>query len=233
MKWFNKMFVLGLCVASMCSMAMAKDKGAKTAKKPRDVVAGEYKIMVGELKMTPQQQTDMRKILTTHKEQRDALRKTNAPKIESLKKRYAEAKAKKDKAAMKQIRKEGRPLHKAEIQLNEKKKADVLALLTPEQKKQYAVYNAYRQSLRKFSKAKLTNNQKARVKTLAAADAGNFGDDRKANRAAQAALNAKVAELLTEEQKAAMAKKPAKKVKAPAKKAKAPKATKSAANGKN
>ncbi len=53
------------------------------------------------------------------------------------------------------------------------------------------------------------------MKALAAKDVGNFGGNRKANRAAQAALNAKVAELLTEEQKAAMAKKPAKKAKAP------------------
>jgi Spy/CpxP family protein refolding chaperone len=221
MKRFNKMLVLGLCVAAMCSVAMAKDKAAKKVRKPRDVIAGEYKMMVGELKMTPQQQADMRKILTTHKEQRDALRKTNAPKIESLKKRQAEAKAAKDKAAMKQIRKEGSSLRKAEAQLNEKKKADIIALLTPEQKKQYTVYKAYRQVLRKFSKAKLTDEQKAKTKTLATEHSGNFGSDAKANRHAQKALNAKVEKLLTEEQKAAMVKKPAKKAKAPkAKKAK-------------
>jgi Spy/CpxP family protein refolding chaperone len=221
MKRFNKMLVLGLCVAAMCSVAMAKDKAAKKVRKPRDVIAGEYKMMVGELKMTPQQQADMRKILTTHKEQRDALRKTNAPKIESIKKRLAEAKAAKDKAAMKQIRKEGSSLRKAEAQLNEKKKADIIALLTPEQKKQYTVYKAYRQVLRKFSKAKLTDEQKAKTKTLATEHSGNFGSDAKANRHAQKALNAKVEKLLTEEQKAAMVKKPAKKAKAPkAKKAK-------------
>ena len=207
MKRFNKMLVLGLCVASMCSMTM----GAKKEKKSRDVVAGEYKMMVRELKMTPQQQTDMRKILTTHNEQRAALRKTNAPKLESLEKRHAEAKAAKDKAALKKVNQERRALRKAENTLNDKKKADIAALLTPEQKKQYTVFNVYRQALRKFSKAKLTDEQKAKVKKLAAEHSGNFGGKPKANRAAQAALNAKVAELLTEEQKAAMAKKPAKK----------------------
>jgi Spy/CpxP family protein refolding chaperone len=171
--------------------------------------------MVGELKMTPQQQTSMRKILTTYKGQRDALRKTNAPKIESLKKRHAAAKVAKDKAAMKRIRKEGRPLYKAEAQLNQKKKADILALLTPEQKKQYAQYNVYRRTLRKFSKAKLTAEQKAKVKTLVAEHSGNFGADAKANRVAQKALNVKVAELLTKEQTAAMVKKSAKKKAAP------------------
>ena len=221
MKRFNKMLVLGLCVASICSVAMAKDPGAKKVKKTRDVVAGEYKIIVGELKMTPQQQADMRKILTTFHKQRAALRKTNAPKVESLKKRHAEAKSAKDKAAMKQIRKEGSTLRKAEKTLDDKKKADIVALLTPEQKKQYTAYKAYRRALGKFSKAKLTDEQKAKVKALAAKDVGSFGGKPKANRAAQAALNAKVATLLTEEQTAAMAKKPAKKAKTPkAKKAK-------------
>ena len=67
-----------------------------------------------------------------------------------------------------------------------------------------------------YQAVELTDEQKAKVKTLATEHGKNFGDNPKANRAAQKALDAKVAELLTEEQKAAMAKKPAKKKAAPA-----------------
>ena len=170
-------------------------------KKAKNQLRGEYGIMASELKFTDEQKTKFIEIIKAQSEARKALAEKSAP----IRKELAEAKKAKDKDKCKELAaklKELRGDSKAD-------KAAIMALLSDAQKADWDSFTIYRNVSRKFGKAKLTEDQKKAIRDMCnKADVKTTGD-KKADAAALKGLMAKIsADVLTDEQRQAMAPKP-------------------------
>jgi len=210
-KKFNWLLCMLMAAALLGGTALAKeaDPGKKKRerparpkkdrrKKPKSGLRGEYAIMASELKLTDDQKAKLTEIIKAQAE----ARKANAPKAAELRKQIAEAKKAGDKPKVKELMAKAKEL-RGDPKANREK---VMAILTDEQKAQWASFSVYRNVCRKFGRAKLTDDQKKAIRALCA-DAKLTGD-RKADSAAMKSLTKKItADILTAEQRESMTKK--------------------------
>ena len=199
---------LTLTAGSALAQDDAKPKRKKPARekkvrpgKDKSALRGEYAIMVSELKLTDDQKAKLVEIVKAQGEAKKAAAEKSAP----LKKEMAEAKKAGDKDKLKEL---GAKLK----ELRGDPKADqaaIQAILTDEQKAAWAGFNVFRNACRKFGKAKLTDDQKKAIRDLCAKGDVKLTGDKKADNAAIKALTEKIsADILTDEQRKAMAPKP-------------------------
>ena len=95
--------------------------------------------------------------------------------------------------------------------------AKVMAILTPEQKAEWAKFGLYRRVCSKFGRAKLTDEQKTTVRDMCTKSDIKTTGDRKADAAALKSLTDKIAaEVLTDAQREAIKPKPRVKKEKPA-----------------
>ena len=203
--------LMALTLAAGSALAVDGDKPNKKkkparerkvrVKKPKSALHGEYAIMASELKLTDEQKT---KFIETVKAQSEA-RKALAEKAAPIKKEMAEARKAKDKEKCKELAAKLKELHgdsKAD-------KAAIMAILSDEQKAAWAGFEVYRNALRKFGRAKLTDDQKKAIRDICTKGDVKLTGDKKADSAALKGLIEKIsADVLTDEQRKAMAPKP-------------------------
>jgi len=189
----------------------AKPAGAKKArvKKPKSPFRGEYAIMASLLKMTDAQKAQLTEILKAQ----GASKKASAEAAKPIKIQLAAAKKAGDKAKVKELNAKLKALRgdpKAS-------KAKVIAILTPEQKAEWAKFGLYRRVCSKFGRAKLTDDQKTTVRDMCAKSDVKTTGDKKADAAAMKGLTDKIAaDVLTDAQREAIKPKPRVKKEKPA-----------------
>ncbi len=225
----SKGLCAALAVSLLASFALAQDapakpKRAKGQAKDKSALRGEYAIVASELKLSDEKKAEFAKAVEALNTARSEWAKANAAKLEELAKALKAARDAKDKDKTKEIQKQLTELKAQQEKIAADAQAKVRAVLTPEQQTQWDVFNLYRQVLRRYGKAELTDQQKEKAKGLAAEAAKQLSatTDAKAASALKKDLDQKVAALLTPEQTAKMkapaAKKPAKDDKADPKK---------------
>ena len=146
----------------------------------------------------------------------DDQNKAELEKLEAAKKAAAETK---DKAKVEAAEKPLKELRAKRNAIDDKWDEEILAVLTPQQRSQYAGYNAYTGAARRFTKVKLTDEQDAKLKALYVAAGADFekATDAKAKKALSDSLAAKAEkDILTEEQRKAMSEPAPKKEEKPA-----------------
>ena len=216
-----------LCVVMALTLtagsALAAEDGAKPKKnrpararkarnkKPKSGLRGEYGIMASELKLTDEQKAKLIEVVKAQA----AARKERAAEAAPIRKELAEARKAKNKDKVKELAAKLKGLRvdrKAE-------QATIMDILTDEQKAAWAGFTVYRNACRKFGRAKLTDDQKNAIRDLCSKE--KLTGDRKADNAALKALTAKISsDVLTDEQRKAMAPKPKVKKDRPARKKK-------------
>jgi len=139
-----------------------------------------------------------------------ALKEWNEANGDALKAAYEKVKAAreaKDKEATKKAYEELNVLRKAQSEIVAKSQADVLAVLTDEQKAKWRTYNAVRSVKMRFRGIELTEEQNAQIEKIVAAAADKLAEtDRKKRYAASAKLSEQVSkEVLTEKQRSKLA----------------------------
>ncbi len=175
-KWWLCVLVV-LTVALSPAMAAEKGVGAEEPKKtekepkkgigkPKSGIRGQYAILAKECKLTPEQRAQLEVILKEHQAKLTEWEKQNGAKLKELQKAVKEARAAKDKEKHKALTGQVWVLKKQRSELAAARQKAVMALLTPEQKEAWAVYQLYQNVVRRFRKAKLTDDQKAKIKAL-------------------------------------------------------------------
>ena len=226
MKRIVWLLVLGIALVTVGAPVQAKkNDGAAGAKpkrerKPRGDkkggkggLKGEYAIMASELKFTDAQKADLAEKLKACAENAKKWRTDNADKLADIKKKQAEARKNKDKDAMKKIAADSKALRDEEMKIRNSAVDAAKAILTDEQKVQWAGFMVYRQVMRKFKKAELTDEQNKKVRDLCNAKAKDIPeDDKKARGRAYKELSDSITnDVLTADQKAKLTAKTPKK----------------------
>ena len=183
----------------------------KREKKPRGDkkggkggLRGEYAIMASTLKFTDAQKAELADKLKACAEASKKWREDNKDKLAEIKKQQAEARKNKDKDAMKKVAEQSKELRAEEAKIRGAAVAAAKAVLTDEQKQQWAGFMVYRQVMRKFKKAELTEEQDKKVREMCDAKAKDIPeDDKKARGQAYKALSTAITDsILTADQKA-------------------------------
>jgi hypothetical protein len=198
-------FTAGPALAAKDGAKAKKDKPARAKKarpkKTKSGLRGEYAIMASELKFTDAQKAKTIEIVKAQTTAGKAAAEASKP----LKIEMAAAKKAGDKEKAKALAakiKELRPNTKATM-------AKIKALLTDEQKADWAKFNLYRNATRKFRRAKLTDDQKKAIRDLCAASGIKITGDKRVDGKAIRALTDKIAaDILTDAQREAIKPKP-------------------------
>lgn len=208
------MMALALPVTVQAQADGAKGKGeakaaANKASEPK--LSPHYNILASEAGLDDAQRAKLVAVIA----ERDAARKQN---------KEAAAKAGDDKELKTKLRDEAKAAEAAS-------EAKMMALLKPEQAQKWRAYEMYFRQASSHGRAKMTDEQKAKARAMAQAIAAeqkvDGSTDRKTLDAAHKAYVAKVKEeVLTEEQRAELAKKPEPKAKPADDKAKSEEAKK-------
>jgi len=208
------------CVLFLCGLFLLLVIGLPTMAKapkpavPKSAIKGEWAVMVKECSLTADQQTKLEEKVkamnaaltdwdTRHKEQ---LTKLNAD--------IKAAKDAKDQEKLRGLRQQLKMLQADRNGLQQQHRKGILNLLTPEQRQTWAVYNIQLDVTRRFAKVKLTDDQRAKIKTLCEATLAEMdklpADQQKARTALKTKLYSTVEQqVLTDEQRAQLHAKPA------------------------
>lgn len=196
----------------------ARKKRERPQRKPKGP-QGEYAIMAKVLNMDTDQQAKLMEIVEANgKAMKEWATGPSGQKLKELSEASREARKAKDREKMKQISQEMKPLAAERNKLQADRKASIMAILTDEQKAAWAGFVVYRNTMRRFKRCKLTEDQDKQVRDLCSAAAKTMPDssDRKAYREAVNKLNGEVEEkVLTPEQREELKKRPEKKVREP------------------
>lgn len=198
----NRLYVvLALCVVA--GTAMAADKADKAGKAK---LRGEWAIMASELKLGDEQKAKLTEAVTAVETARSDWNKANGAKLEELNKAQKAARDANDKTKAKEISDQITALKVEQTKAIAAAEAKIQDVLTPEQKAQWQGFVVYRNLLSRFRKAELTDEQKTKVKAVAAEGAKQMATagDAKAKSALSKSLEKQVTELLTPEQVAKM-----------------------------
>jgi len=141
----------------------AKKVRAETAKPPR-ALGGEYAIMAAELNFSEQQTAQMAEKVKARNERLAAWLKENGPKEKQL---VADRKEAKDDEARKKIDQDIAALRAERQKLLVELSAEIMNVLTAEQKVQWEGFTLYRSVMRSVAFTKPTEEQKAKIKNLA------------------------------------------------------------------
>jgi len=177
----------------------------KTARKP--TLHGAHAQMAKVCALSEEQ---VKKILDLNAAQAKAQKEwqdANGEKYKAAEEKYKVAREAKDAEAIKKARAERDALRKEREAIRAKNQADVLAVLSDEQKAKWRTYNAVRTVKGRFRGVTLTDEQLAQVERICAEAADDLNvDDTRKRYAAYAKLAAKVEQdVLTGEQRAEVA----------------------------
>lgn len=203
-----------------------KDGAKKEGDKAKGGLRGEQAQMVEQAKLSPEQVKQLEEKVQAKQTALEEWKKTNADKMTELKNQIKEAGA--DKEKVKALKDQMAAIEAQKAEIEKKYDADVDSILTAEQKVAWNGFKLYRTTMGKYAKAKLTADQEAKIREMAAAAAKDMPAQGKEKEEAMGKFYKSVEEqVLTPEQRE-MFQKPAKKggEKAEGDKAKAEKAEK-------
>ena len=132
---------------------------------------------------------------------------TNGDALKAANEKAKAAREAKDREAAKKVYEELNALRKGQSEITAKSQADVLAVLTDEQKAKWRTYNAVRSIRMRFRGIKLTDEQNAEIEKIVAAagDKLNADDPKKRYDASAKIAEQVTKEVLTDEQRGQMA----------------------------
>jgi Spy/CpxP family protein refolding chaperone len=174
--WWMLSVALAVLVAAPALLAEeakapAEGKAKASAKesgdgKEKSGLKGEYAIMASELKLTPEQQTQLAAKLAARDEALAAWKKGNAAKVESAQEALKKAKESGDKEAAKKAGDETKALNAGREKIMNDTTAAIRAILTPEQQQAWDGFTLYRQMMARYRKADLTEDQHKKAREL-------------------------------------------------------------------
>ena len=215
MKPLARLAVLLVLVAAVASPLAAAQKGrGKAAAEPEKPLLEQ---MAAELKLTDAQQADLKEKIKARDDALAAWTTANADKLKAAEDAAKTARAGTDVAAKKKAGADLKVLTDARKEAAAKAEEAILAVLTPEQKNQWQGLVLFQTTLGRLKKCSPTEEQQAKIRQACAATARDLaaveGDDRKAKQAKAEIpkrLQWAIEEvILTPEQKAMVARKPA------------------------
>jgi len=204
-------YFCGLCLLLVIGLPVLA-KNPKQA--PRPAVKGEWAAMVKQCNLTADQQTavnDKVKAMNAALTDWDA---KNKDQVDKLKADIKAAKEANDKAKLKDLNAQQKTLMTGRDAIQQQSRREIMTLLTPEQQQTWAVYQLQIEVKRHFNKAKLTDDQLAKIKPLCENTQQGLAKltagEAKGRKALMNKLFADVAQqILTDDQRALMTAKPA------------------------
>jgi hypothetical protein len=151
------------------SPALAQDaKAAKPAKPAKSILKGEYAIMAAELKLDDAQKAKLEEAVKANEAAEKAwMDGASGTKAKTVRDDLAKAKEAKDQAKLKSLGEEQKALAAEQAKLKEDGKAKVMAVLTDDQKAQWAGFAVYRSTIGKYKAANLTADQDKQIRDMA------------------------------------------------------------------
>lgn len=201
-----RVFML-ICGLTLVALALLAPAARAAVKKP--ALYGEFAQMVKELKLTGEQAdrvTARARQLAADLNEWDAKNKETIDKLAAELKAAREAK---DKMAVKQANANMAAARVGRVAIDSAGRKEILALLTPEQQQAWKLYQFQTAVLKRFTRAKLTNEQTAKVNTMSEAALKEIealpATDRKGRTQLQVKLLSAIeTDVLTDEQRAAL-----------------------------
>ncbi len=197
-------------VALVAGQAAAGERGGRRA--GREPQVSEYDLMVRELKLTEQQQADLKVKAKAKEDAGAAWDAANADKLKAAEDAAKAARGGNDPAAKKTAAENLKALRAQRDEATAAASAAILTVLTPEQKAAWEGFKLYETVVARYKKLTLTEEQQAKIKATCAIASreleGNQGDD-KAAKKARTEINNKLrwaieAVILTPEQREAV-----------------------------
>ena len=189
-----------------------KARAPKGEKKPASVLRGEYSIMASELKLDDAQKAKLEEAVKANMEAQKAWEAANGAKVKQLSEDMKKAREGSDKDKIKTLGEQMKALQAERAKLQADAKEKVMAVLTDQQKSQWAGFTLYRSVIGRFKRLNLTAEQDKKVRELCDAEAAKpAAAPEKGKRAPSAAqvVGKEVEEkVLTDAQKEELKKKP-------------------------
>lgn len=127
-----------------------------------------YRMVVKELNLNTEKQGELRKKLEARREAMTEWNKSEkGKKLEELNKKLEAARKEKNKDEIQKLEADIKPLREDRSKFETEEDAKVMTFFTAEQKPVLAAISAYTGAMRKFSKADLTEDQKAKTMKIA------------------------------------------------------------------
>ena len=210
-------WAVAMLLAAALPFAFAADEPKKAAEKPKEKSAtqGYYAILANELKLEGDAKAKYEEAIKARAAAIKAWDDTNGAKVKELDTAAKTAKAGTDKAAAKTANDALKSARAPREAIEEEHKKKILAALSPDHRKTARGYGFYMGAGLKFSKATLTDDQKAKVKALALESGKKTSDEMKdadVDKVREDFYAQVSKDILTEDQRTAVA------TKAPAKK---------------
>ena len=198
-----------LFLCGLLLLLMALPTLAQKPKPQKSALKGEWAAMVQECNLTADQQAKLEEKVTAMNKAVAEWDAQHKEQVDKLKADLAAAKEAKDKAKLKELGAQKKALDGERNGIVKQHRQGIMELLTPEQKTAWAVYQLQQEVLNKYKKAKLTEEQIAKIKLLCAAAQQELAklaaDDAKGQKALKAKLFTDVEQqVLTAEQRALM-----------------------------
>ena len=149
--------------------ARLRVKKAKRVKAERSNLRGEYAKLASVTGFSDEQRAKFVERLKAHQQAQAEWKKEHGKQFKALNKDLREARKAKNAEKVKDLAKQLSDLKAEQKKRNEQLWDDIHGMMTDEQKQTWQQQKFYEQALRPFGRAKLTDDQKARVKELAAA----------------------------------------------------------------
>ncbi len=163
-------WLCGLAVlTATLSSAGAKDdakSSANRAKRSAGLVRGWHAQLVKECNFTPEQTAALEETLRLHGQKSEQWRQKNRAKMMELRQALAEARKANDQARASALNNEMRALQKDMAKLTADRAKQVMAILTPAQKKTWDAARTYTRVLGRYRKANISDQQRRKIKEL-------------------------------------------------------------------
>jgi Spy/CpxP family protein refolding chaperone len=177
--------LVAACCPLLTSLAGAADAGGKDAKAAKPAAPkGEYAIMAKVLEMDSTQTAKLTEAVEASQKALKAWDDSDSgKKYKEFEDALKKAKADKDKEKSKSLGDQMKPLAKERSDLQEAQKANIMALLSPEQKAKWAGFVVYRTVIGKYKRVDPTDDQDKQIRQLCEAAAKGMPDasDKKAH----------------------------------------------------
>jgi Spy/CpxP family protein refolding chaperone len=176
----------------------------------KDMLRGEYALMVTELKLTEAQQTQLREKVQGMQTAVSDWMKQHKEQLDKFNTDMKAAREAKDKEAQKKLTDEMKPLQAERSKLEAEKRQEIMALLTPEQTQAWAAFKLQQEVLNHLKRVNLSEEQIGKIKPLCAKAATEMNalpaEDRKGREKLKGALVKSIqTDILNEDQRALLA----------------------------
>jgi Spy/CpxP family protein refolding chaperone len=222
--WISALLSLALlCPPALAAPGAEGGRKAKKARAKRDKGArkrkptGGYMMMISVLKLDQERAAKITAIAEKYRADTKAWDAENGAKLKELMAAGKKAREDKDREKMKAIGGDMKKLRQGRDDIAAAEKKEVMALLTEDEKVQWAGFSLYRGTIGRYKKLNLTEEQDAKIREICTAAAKDMPDksDRKAAGAARKKLAQDIEKVLTPEQVEQLKKKPEKKARQP------------------